>query len=625
MPTAGRDDGAQRGRTATPEAFAAIYRDEKLRTLRQRLGIATICFLVFVGITVLLEPIYHPERGSTLRDNYWLELAVCLAGITTAIWRPLHRHTLAITVGVSAALALLMIRYNVLVGGAAERCAMFQVCLLSGVAALMPYGWRAHAVVALASVAGFAVAAPHLATSDARVYSTFGLLTGAVTSTLGAAFVDRYRHAAFVRTALLEETSALKEEEAEVAATLVEITQALGTHLGDPDMLGRVNALAVAALGCAWSATFLWDEGRRAYTLRAVADSRDAEWHQLLEQIDFAPERFPLARAFRPGELLEIEDAATHPLLPNALMRRLNVASFLATPIACRGEVIGFVAHGHGADGPTGRFSGKQRRLALGIAHAIAIALENSRLIADLQAASRLKSEFVSTMSHELRTPLNVITGYSDLLAEGTFGALTVQQQDTVARIRQSAFDLLELVNATLDLGRLEAGRATVDVVAVHLAALFAELERELEAMIAPDVSLRWLVEPSAANVETDRVKLKTIVKNLVGNALKFTQRGSVEVRARVAAGRLTIEVRDTGIGISATDLPVIFDMFRQVDGSATRRFGGVGLGLHIVKRLVDLLGGTVGVESTVGVGTEFVVSVPAGAGADLGASSLAS
>jgi signal transduction histidine kinase len=578
--------------------WEAAYRDEMQDTVRRRLLLAVAFFLFFVGLAVVLEPVFHPERGHALRDNYLLELAVCALGLGGCSWSRLRTATVPLAAGVLASLALLMVRYNVVVGGHAERCAMFQLCLLSGVVVLLPWGWRPQLAVALASLSGFAAAAPRLVASDALVYPALALATGAATSVLGAFFLDRYRRAAFVRTALLTEASARKEEEAEAAAALFHIGEMLNAHLDQPDVLARVNALAVEALGCDWSVTFLRDERRHGFRLQAIADGRDRVWHEKLVHLELTAESVPLLREFRAGELIEIPEAAADPRLPADLMRRLNVVSGLCTPIARRSEIIGFLAHGHGRTGRTGPFSRKQRRLALGIAHATAIALENGRLIDDLQAASRLKSEFVATMSHELRTPLNVITGYSDLLVEGSFGALSPEQQNTIERIRQAAFDLLALVNATLDLGRLEAGRESVEVGAVDVQALFTELDRELAS---------------------DRGKLKTILKNLAGNALKFTSRGGVEVRARLAASRLTLAVRDTGIGIAAADLPVIFDMFRQVDGSATRRFGGVGLGLHIVRRLVDLLGGTIAVESTPGVGTEFTVSVPVGLPADAG------
>jgi signal transduction histidine kinase len=312
-------------------------------------------------------------------------------------------------------------------------------------------------------------------------------------------------------------------------------------------------------------------------------------------------------RALDGGRPIEIQDETTQPLVPGAVMRRFGFSSALLTPVVDEGTVMGVLVHGHVTR--TGPFGRAQRRIADGVAHVTALAIDNARLIDQLTAANQLKTEFVATMSHELRTPLNVISGYSDLLHEHAFGALNPEQHDIVGRIRQSALVLLELVNTTLALGRLESGREPMNATIVSVAAVADEVRRELESLVSPDVALTWRIDPALA-VATDRDKLKTIVKNLVGNALKFTKRGRVQVAADWGQDVLELSVRDTGVGIAPEHIGVVFDMFRQVDGSPTRPFEGVGLGLHIVKRLSELLGGSVSVASTLGEGTTFVVRI---------------
>jgi signal transduction histidine kinase len=178
-----------------------------------------------------------------------------------------------------------------------------------------------------------------------------------------------------------------------------------------------------------------------------------------------------------------------------------------------------------------------------------------------------------------------------------------------VRRIQRSVDELRELVESTLDLSRLDAGRVDVEASDVGLEELFEELRGDVEGLARPGVELEWTAVP-ALQLSTDRMKVKILVKNLVRNALKFTHRGRVEVSAgRASAGGVELRVRDTGIGIGPESRDLIFEPFRRaVDEDL---YGGVGLGLHIVRRLVETLGGAIEVESEVGRGSTFTVRLP--------------
>jgi signal transduction histidine kinase len=581
--------------------LAAAYEVEQQAVVRARVELGAALFLVFIGLGCVIEYLSHGERMGVALPFFALGALESVFAVLALRLSPMRSRPVVVGVALMAALALQMQAYNLVVGGLAERLAMSQVCLLTTLALVIPWGWRAQATLAATALGGFAVVLPYLTAPEGGGFPALGLAVGAIVSVAGAAFHERFRRDAFVQTVLLR-------EEAETSAALMAVGQLLSTHLDVPDMLEHVNRFAVDTLGCFSSGSYVWDDDRQAYRMvSTVGLSTDLETEA--KRLEFREETMPILGHLRRGEVVELEDTCDQALIPPTLMAYFGVTSSIYAPILRGEELIAVL--GYAWNDRRGPFTPRERRLALGIAQATAIAMQNGKLICDLQAASQLKSDFVATMSHELRTPINIIVGYSDLLASEDPGPLTPDQHELLAATRRSAVELLALVNATLDLNRLDSGADPVEVNQVSLVELFEELAAEVAALRPAAVALRWRPGPAGRRVCTDRAKLKTVLKNLIGNALKFTDAGTVEVVAVLAPGSFTVTVRDTGIGIPTNQIPVIFEMFRQVDGSYTRRHGGVGLGLHIVKRLVDALGGTVSVESALGQGATFTVVLP--------------
>lgn len=232
---------------------------------------------------------------------------------------------------------------------------------------------------------------------------------------------------------------------------------------------------------------------------------------------------------------------------------------------------------------------------------------------AKLQELDRLKSEFLATMSHELRTPLNSIIGFSSILRLGMAGPLTEEQKRQVDLVLNSSRHLLALINDLLDLSRIEAGRMELVADSFALPDLLSEVERTLAPLVA-NKGLSYKTECGEGLPEfySDRKRVLQVMINLANNAVKFTERGGVTVRAEAEGPeRVKISVTDTGIGIKKENLGRLFEAFRQIDGSARRVFEGTGLGLHLVRKLVAMLGGSVEVSSEFGVGSVFTVHLP--------------
>ncbi len=249
-----------------------------------------------------------------------------------------------------------------------------------------------------------------------------------------------------------------------------------------------------------------------------------------------------------------------------------------------------------------------------------AMAIHSSRLFAqihkqanELRHANKVKDEFLGVVSHELKTPLNVISGYTNMLIERMLGEMSPIQEKALHTIAQQSNELHDLINRVLQVSNIEAHTVQAEFHEVNFWELLAELRAFYDYPLGKDLKLIWEFLPDLPTLPADRGKLKHILKNLINNAIKFTDKGSVTISAQYSAAKKRVEFKvvDTGIGIPNDQLPLIFERFRQLDGSETRPYGGVGLGLYIASQYTAILGGTLQVDSKPGQGTIFTLRIP--------------
>ncbi len=416
---------------------------------------------------------------------------------------------------------------------------------------------------------------------------------------------------------LFEQTQiALAEQErlATELETVAQVSTAASTILDVEELLQTVVDLAKSSFSLYHAHIYLTNRDGNKLQLKAGAGNVGHLMSLEGREITLSEESIVARAARTRSGVLENNVRRTLDFLPHPLLPETRAE--MALPMLVGSKLIGILDLQADQEN---FFTEEDLTVQTTLAAQIAIAVENANQYAaqvktatKLREVDQLKSEFLASMSHELRTPLNSIIGFADVLLEGLDGDLNERMEEDVKLIRSSGDHLRGLIGDILDMSKIEAGRMDLRYEIVDVAAM----AKDVVATAAPLAQEKRLfvhldIDEAIIPIQADRTRLRQILWNIVGNAIKFTEKGSVTVSLQAQSNELICSVRDTGIGIKEDQIATVFEQFRQIDGGLNRAAGGTGLGMPITKKLVELHGGEIWVESVYGQGSTFIFTIP--------------
>jgi signal transduction histidine kinase len=397
---------------------------------------------------------------------------------------------------------------------------------------------------------------------------------------------------------------------------LGEISQAVNSTLDLETVLTSIVRHAVQLSKADAGTIYEFDEAEGVFVPRINYGAR-AEFIEALHESKLrVGDRTVIGQATKKRAPEQVPDLADAPDYPLPYVQQAGFRAVLAVPLLREDRLIGGLVVRRKA---AGEFPAAVVDLLQTFAAQSVLAIHNARLFREieekgreLEIANKHKSEFLANMSHELRTPLNAILGFTELILDNIYGKVPEKIQDVLERLEKNGRHLLNLINDVLDLSKIEAGQLTLSLNEYSMGELIQTVFTSVESLAAEKkLDLKVEVSKDLITGKGDEQRIAQVILNLVGNAIKFTDKGEVKVEATVSNETFLVSVYDTGPGLKEADQWKIFEEFHQADGSSTRKKGGTGLGLSISKKIIEMHGGRIWAESTLGKGSTFRFTLP--------------